>query len=71
MIVHATLDDVGHPVEHPTVLTALARKYHEPEDAQYLPPGNADFDVLYAVRPCSALLWRLNDYENSQERWHA
>jgi hypothetical protein len=26
-------------------------------------------DVVYAIRPQSAMMWRLADYEASQRRW--
>jgi hypothetical protein len=35
---------------------------------QYLPDADPDFDVVYAIRPRSAMMWRLADYEGSQRR---
>jgi hypothetical protein len=35
------------------------------------PDHDPDFDVVYAVRPRSALAWRLDDYAASQRRWTA
>jgi hypothetical protein len=40
-----------------------------PEDQQYLPSNDPDFDVVYALRPQSAMAWRLDDYPASQLRW--
>jgi PPOX class probable F420-dependent enzyme len=69
VIVHGRLEDLGRPVGAGPVVEALAAKYDRPEDRQYLPASDEDFDVLYALRPERALLWRLSDYEGSQERW--
>jgi hypothetical protein len=38
-------------------------------DRLYLPDADPDFDVVYAIRPQSAITWRLADYETSQRRW--
>jgi hypothetical protein len=51
------------------VVTALAAKYTAPGDRQYLPGADPAFDVVYAVRPQSAMAWRLADYDGSQRRW--
>ncbi|HTR96171.1 MAG TPA: pyridoxamine 5'-phosphate oxidase family protein [Trebonia sp.] len=69
VIVRGTAEDRGHPAQLPEVVTALAAKYSSPADRQYLPDADPDFDVVYAVRPRSAMLWRLADYEASQRRW--
>jgi nitroimidazol reductase NimA-like FMN-containing flavoprotein (pyridoxamine 5'-phosphate oxidase superfamily) len=69
VIVHGTADDLGHPTQVPEVVTALAAKYTRPADRQYLPDADPSFDVVYAVRPRSAMLWLLADYEASQRRW--
>jgi Pyridoxamine 5'-phosphate oxidase len=69
MIVYGLLDDVGTPAEAPRVVAALAAKYTRPEDQQYLPSNDPDFDVVYALRPRSAMAWRLDDYTASQRRW--
>jgi hypothetical protein len=53
------------------VIAALAAKYTAPGDRQYLPDADPDFDVVYALRPQSALVWRLADYAASQRRWAA
>ena len=50
---------------------ALAAKYTSPQDQQYLPDHDPAFDVVYAVRPRSAMAWRLDDYAASQRRWTA
>lgn len=69
LIVHGTAEDLGDPAQCPDVVTALAAKYASPADQQYLPGNDPAFDVLYAVRPYSALSWRLSDYDASQRRW--
>lgn len=69
VIVHGTADDLGHPAQVPEVVAALTAKYSRPADRQYLPDADPSFDVVYAVRPRSALLWLLADYEASQRRW--
>src|SRR5512146_3339418 len=55
----------------PSVVAALAAKYTSPQDRQYLPGHDPAFDVVYAVRPRSAMAWRLDDYAASQRRWTA
>ena len=62
-------EDLGAPGAVPSVVTALAAKYTRPEDQQYLPDHDPDFDVVYALRPQSAMCWRLDDYAASQRRW--
>jgi hypothetical protein len=69
MIVRGLLDDLGTPAEVQYVVAALAAKYTGPEDQQYLPSNDPDFDVVYALRPQSAMAWRLDDYTASQRRW--
>ena len=69
LIVRGTVEDVGEPAGVPFVVAALAAKYTRPGDAQYLPSSDPDFDVVYAIRPRSALAWRLDDYAGSQRRW--
>jgi Pyridoxamine 5'-phosphate oxidase len=71
VIVHGRLEDLGRPESRPDVLDAFASKYDRPGDAQYLPSADPGFDVLWALRPARALLWRLDDYDNSQFRWHS
>jgi hypothetical protein len=69
MIVRGLLDDLGTPAEVQYVVAALAVKYTRPEDQQYLPSNDPAFDVVYALRPQSAMAWRLDDYTASQRRW--
>ena len=59
----------GPPAGVPSVLAALSAKYSRPEDRPYLPDADPAFDVVYALRPRSALAWRLDDYAASQRRW--
>jgi PPOX class probable F420-dependent enzyme len=69
VIVRGTAEDVGSPAQVPDVVRALAAKYTAEQDRQYLPDADPDFDVVYAIRPRSAMMWRLADYEASQRRW--
>lgn len=69
LIVRGTAEDAGRPDAHPEVIAALAAKYDSEDDRKYLPDADPAFDVLYAVRPRSAMTWRLDDYEASQRRW--
>ena len=69
VIVRGTAADLGHPAQVPGVVAALAAKYTSPADRQYLPDADPAFNVVYAVRPQSAMMWRLPDYEASQRRW--
>lgn len=71
VIVHGVLEDLGRPGARADVLQALSAKYSSPEDAQYLPTTDPDFDVLWCLRPLKALLWQLADYDATQARWHA
>ncbi len=68
-IVRGTADDLGSPAQVPDVLAALRAKYTSEDDRQYLPDADPAFDVIYAIRPQSAMMWRLADYEDSQRRW--
>lgn len=69
LIVRGTAEDLGAPAQVPFVVTALAEKYSRPGDRPYLPDADPSFDVVYAVRPLSALAWRMDDYADSQRRW--
>jgi hypothetical protein len=69
LIVRGVADDLGTPSQVPSVVAALAAKYTRPEDQQYLPSADPDFDVVYAIRPRSAMAWRMDDYFASQRRW--
>jgi PPOX class probable F420-dependent enzyme len=71
VIVRGTAHDVGAPAQVPEVVTALSAKYASDADRQYLPDADPSFDVVYAVKPQSAMTWRLADYEGSQRRWTA
>jgi nitroimidazol reductase NimA-like FMN-containing flavoprotein (pyridoxamine 5'-phosphate oxidase superfamily) len=69
LIVRGVAEELGAPADVPAVVAALAAKYTRPEDRQYLPDADPAFDVVYALRPRSALAWRLDDYAASQRRW--
>ena len=69
LIVRGVAEDLGRPAAVPSVVAALAAKYTRPEDRQYLPDCDPDFDVVWAIRPRSAMAWRLADYAASQRRW--
>lgn len=71
LIVRGTAEDIGPPSSVPAVVAALVTKYAGAADRQYLPDADPDFDVVYAVRPQSAMAWRLDDYDASQRRWRA
>ncbi len=71
LIVRGVVEDLGPPAAVPSVVAALAAKYTSPQDQQYLPGHDPAFDVVYAVRPRSAMAWRLDDYTASQRRWTA
>ena len=71
LIVRGVAEDLGPPAAVPSVVTALAAKYTGPQDQQYLPDHDPDFDVVWAIRPRSAMAWRLRDYAASQRRWPA
>lgn len=69
VIVRGTAEDMGTLAQVPGVVAALSAKYSGEGDRQYLPDADPDFDVVYAIRPQSAMTWRLADYEASQRRW--
>jgi hypothetical protein len=71
LIVRGVADDVGGPADLPRVLAAFAAKYTGRDDRQYLPGVDQAVDVIYAVRPRTAMMWQLADYEESQQRWSA
>jgi PPOX class probable F420-dependent enzyme len=71
VIVRGVAEDLGAPSQVPSVVAALAAKYTRPEDRQYLPDADPGFDVVYVIRPRSAMMWRLADYAASQRRWPA
>ena len=70
LIVRGIAEDVGAPAAVPAVVAALTAKYARPQDRQYLPAADPDFDVVYAIRPQSAMAWRLDDYA-AQRRWRS
>jgi hypothetical protein len=69
VIVRGIAEDLGTPVQVPDVVAALAAKYTGKEDRPYLPDADPDFDIVYAIKPHSAMMWQLTDYEGSQRRW--
>ena len=69
VIVRGTAEDLGTPAQAGHVVTALSAKYTHPDDRPFLPDAEPAFDVVYAIRPQSAMMWRLADYEASQRRW--
>jgi Pyridoxamine 5'-phosphate oxidase len=69
LILRGLAEDVGPPAAVPQVVAALAVKYARPGDRQFLPEADPDFDVVYAIRPDSAVSWQLADYAGSQRRW--
>jgi len=69
LIVRGTAEDIGTPSQVPEVVAALSAKYPSEEDRQYLPAADPAFDVVYAIRPQSARIWRLPDFEGSQRGW--
>ena len=71
VIVRGTATDLGTPAQVPGVVAALSAKYASQDDRRYLPDADPDFDVVYAITPQSAAMWRLADYEASQRRWTA
>jgi Pyridoxamine 5'-phosphate oxidase len=71
LIVRGTAEDLGPPAQVPAVVGALSAKYTRPEDLPYLPEADPGFDVVYAIRPQSAMAWRMSDYFATQRRWKA
>lgn len=69
VIVRGTAEDLGTPAQVPELVMALSAKYTGERDRQYLPDGDPDFDIVYAINPQSAMMWHLADYEGSQRRW--
>lgn len=69
LIVRGTAEDIGTPSQVPEVVAALSAKYTSEADRQYLPDADPDVDIVYVLRPQSAMMWRLADYEGSQRRW--
>jgi hypothetical protein len=71
LILRGTAEDLGVPAQVPDVVAALSAKYSSEADRQYLPDADPDFDVVYAIRPQSAMVWRLADWDGSHRRWTA
>jgi Pyridoxamine 5'-phosphate oxidase len=69
LIVRGIAEDLGTPAQVPEVVAALLAKYTSEDDRQYLPDADPAFDIVYAIRPRSAMMWRLPDFEGSQRRW--
>jgi hypothetical protein len=69
VIVRGNAEDLGAPGQVPQVVAALSAKYTGEGDQQYLPDADPAFDVVYAIRQQSAMMWRLADYGGSQRRW--
>ena len=71
LILRGSAVDLGEPSCRPDVLAAFDAKYTQPGDAKYLPSADSSFDVLYLIRPRSAVAWRLSEFESSQQQWSA
>jgi hypothetical protein len=71
LIVHGVAEDAGAPAQLPAVVDALVAKCPRPQDRQYVPDADPAFDVVWVIRPQSAMTWRLDDYDASQRRWSA
>ena len=69
VLVRGTAEDLGTPAQVPEVVAGLSAKYTGEGDRRYLPDADPAFDVVYAISPQSAMMWRLPDYEGSQRRW--
>ncbi len=69
VLVRGTAEDLGTPAQVPKVVAGLSAKYTGEGDRRYLPDADPAFDVVYAISPQSAMMWRLPDYEGSQRRW--
>ena len=71
LIVEGALRDLGRPEDAAEAVAAFAAKYVDPDDRAYLPGVDPSVDVLYALEPERALMWRLADFDGSQQRWVA
>jgi hypothetical protein len=69
VIVRGLATDLGTPAEVPVWSRPCQRNTPARMTGQYLPDAEPDFDVVYAISPQSALMWRLADYAASQRRW--
>ena len=53
-------------------MAAIVAKYTEPTDLDSLPSEDPDSgEVLWALVPTRALVWRLEDWDGSYARWSA
>ena len=68
VLVRGTAEVLGTPAQVPEVVAGLSAKYTGEGDRRYLPDADPAFDVVYAISPQSAMMWRLPDYEGSQRR---
>ena len=71
LIVRGSAELLGRPGDLPAIVAAFAGKYTEPDDLQYVPTATDVLNVIYAVRPRSAMVWLIDEYETSQRRWVA
>ena len=70
LIVEGRLHDLGHPLDHPGVMAALAAKYDRPGEADELPAPGSSYDALYRLEPSRALTWDLaGDATVSRVTW--
>jgi Pyridoxamine 5'-phosphate oxidase len=69
VIVRGTVEDLGTPAQVPEVVAGLSVKYADEEDRQYLPDADPDFDVVYAIRPQSAMMWHCRRSLRSQHEY--
>jgi hypothetical protein len=69
VIVHGEAVDQGDPRRDREVMEALDAKYDSTGEEEYLPSHNDLYDVLFRMIPRRALLWDLDDFESSQQRW--
>ncbi len=65
--VRGTAGDLGTPAQVPGV-AARPAKYTGEGDRRYLPGADPDFTIVCAIRPQSAMMWRLAGYEGSHRR---
>ena len=72
VIVRGRLTDLGTPLTRPDVVAAIVAKYTQPIDLSSLPSEDPNSDeVLWALEPTRALVWRLDDWDGSYARWSA
>ena len=72
VIVQGRFVDLGRPLTRPDVVAAIVAKYDRPTDLDSLPSTDPSSDeVLWALEPTRALVWRLEDWDGSHARWTA